>query len=165
MLENIKESLEWDVDMDETEGDGERKDKEDGEEMMLDPEREYPERRCNVQDTTLKQVYSSFPVFGSTGLPPRHEETIETYKKTLINLNEVLSVSLDVLLLLSCPSHVFHPRWHSVPRPCSRSVVLFGVSDRFYTDLYLPFDPARRRRTHRSRYHVQNEQRPSERRS
>ncbi|KAG7553651.1 hypothetical protein FFLO_02936 [Filobasidium floriforme] len=63
MLENIKESLEWDVDMDEAEAEGEGKEKEGGEEMMLDPER----------------------------LPPRHEETIETYKKTLINLNEVLS--------------------------------------------------------------------------
>jgi hypothetical protein len=41
MLENIKESLEWDVDMDETEGDGEGKDKEGGEEMLLDPEREW----------------------------------------------------------------------------------------------------------------------------
>lgn len=39
MLENIKESLEWDVDMDEVEGEGERKEKEGGEEMMLDPER------------------------------------------------------------------------------------------------------------------------------
>jgi hypothetical protein len=40
MLENIKESLEWDVDMDETEAEGEGKEKEDAEEMMLDPERE-----------------------------------------------------------------------------------------------------------------------------
>lgn len=41
MLENIKESLEWDVDMDEEgAGDVEGKDKEGGEEMMLDPERE-----------------------------------------------------------------------------------------------------------------------------
>jgi hypothetical protein len=41
MLENIKESLEWDVDMDEAEAEGEVKDKEGGEEMMLDPEREW----------------------------------------------------------------------------------------------------------------------------
>jgi hypothetical protein len=129
MLENIKESLEWDVDMDEVEGEGEGKDKEGGEEMLLDPEREWSERKCNVQDTTLKQVCSSFPVFGSTGLPPRHEETIETYKKTLNNLNEVLSVSVDVLTLLSHSSYAFHPRWHSMPRPRSRSAVFFCVSD------------------------------------
>jgi hypothetical protein len=43
MLENIKESLEWDVDMDEEgagEGEGKEKEKEGGEEMLLDPERE-----------------------------------------------------------------------------------------------------------------------------
>lgn len=63
MLENIKESLEWDVEMDETEAEGEGKEKEGGEEMLLDPEREYPERRCNVQDTMLRHVCSSFPGF------------------------------------------------------------------------------------------------------
>lgn len=61
MLENIKESLEWDVEMDEEgAGEGEEKEKEGGEEMLLDPEREWSERRCNVQDTTLICVYSSF---------------------------------------------------------------------------------------------------------
>jgi hypothetical protein len=41
MLENIKESLEWDVDMDEEgAGEGEGKEKEGGEVMLLDPERE-----------------------------------------------------------------------------------------------------------------------------
>jgi len=37
------------------------------------------------------QSYTNFDI----GLPPRHDETIETYKKTLTNLNEVLSVSYE----------------------------------------------------------------------
>lgn len=59
MLENIKESLEWDVDMDETEAEGEGKEKEDAEEMMLDPEREWSEQLRIEHDAETRLLFFS----------------------------------------------------------------------------------------------------------
>lgn len=86
-LEMMKEAMEWDIEVDEQ---GRPRMVEDVGGVVLNSERESHLEDCLVpwHHLVLMLMYAV-----SVGLPPRHEETIETYKKTLTNLNEVLSVS------------------------------------------------------------------------
>lgn len=101
VLEGIKEGLEWDVEAGE---EGEKREEEKSG-RKVDPERELRSARLSYTFIPLLILLRSPADFLNlkysainVGLPPRHNETIQTYKTTLSNLNEVLTVSIPSLL-------------------------------------------------------------------